>query len=234
MGVHRDGFLREYAAVDAKYLHKCPPDMSFEHIALAEPFAVGVGAVRRAERIAGARVVVVGAGTIGNFTAQAAKALGAGKVMITDISESKLDIARECGIDFCVNTQDVRLRDAVVSRFGADRADVIIDCAATKGSFASVLEAARQRSEIIITGNFKEPVEFNVPLLQRQEITMKGHMMYVREDFETAITLLSRGEIAVEKIITKAFSFAEYEAAFKYADEHASEVMKLLINVEEP
>lgn len=232
LGVHKDGFSCEYAAVDAKYLHKCPKNMSFEHIALVEPFAVGAGAVNRAERIKDARVVVVGAGTIGNFTAQAAKSLGAKEVLITDISEDKLKIARECGIDFCINTKDISLKDAVIKKFGADRADIIIDCAATKGSFLSILEAARQRSEIIITGNYKEPVEFNVPLLQRQEITMKGHMMYVREDFETAIDLLSRGKIVTEKIITKVFSFADYEAAFKYADEHAGEVMKVLINRE--
>jgi L-iditol 2-dehydrogenase len=228
-GVHRDGLSREYMAIDPKYLHKCPPDMKDELVTLVEPFAVGVGAVRRTANLKEANVVVVGAGTIGNFTAQAAKALGAAKVMITDISQPKLDYAKECGIDECINTRDKILKDVIIERFGKNRADIIIDCAATSFTFKSILEAARQRSEIIITGNYKEPVEFSVPLVQRQEITILGHMMYVREDFRIAIELLSQGKIVTSKTVTKIFPFNEYEHAFRYADEHAEQIMKLMI-----
>jgi len=163
LGVHQDGFSREYTALDPKYLHKVPSSMSTELIALIEPFAVGVSSVRRSTRLAGANVVVIGAGTIGNFTAQAAKALGAAKVMITDISQSKLDWARECGIDYCVNTADKNLKEVIKETFGKRRADIIIDCAAVPAGFKSILEAARQCSEIIITGNYKEPVELQSP-----------------------------------------------------------------------
>ena len=231
LGVHRDGCSREYMAIYPRYLHKVPASMESPLIALVEPFAVGVGAVRRTANLEGAHVAVVGAGTIGNFTAQAAKALGAGKVMVTDINQDKLDYAGKCGVDYCINTREKSLKDAVREAFGKRRADIIIDCAAVSVGFKSILEAARQRSEIIITGNYKEPVEFNVPLLQRQEITMIGHMMYVREDFRIAIDLLSSGKIGTSGIITKVFPFGEYEEAFKYADANPDGVMKLLIEV---
>ena len=231
IGVHRDGCSREYLSLDSKYLHKVPPSMKTELITLVEPFAVGVASVRRSAHLAGANVTVVGAGTIGNFTAQAAKALGAGKVMITDISQPRLDWASECGIDYCINTGSKNLPDAIRECFGPGRADIIIDCAATPAVFKSILEAARPRSEIIITGNYKEPVEFNVPLLQRQEISMIGHMMYVREDFRIAIDLLAQGKIATEKTISKIFPFPEYAEAFKYTDAHPDSAMKLLIKL---
>jgi len=230
-GVHRDGCSREYMAIDQKYLHKVPSSMRPELIALVEPFAVGVGSVRRSAKLSGANVAVIGAGTIGNFTAQAAKALGAGKVIITDISQPKLDWAKECGIDYCVNTKDKNLKEVIKDCFGMRRADIIIDCAASPAVFKSILEAARQCSEIIITGNYKEPVEFTVPLLQRQEISMIGHMMYVREDYRIAIDLLAGGKIATEKTITKEFPFAEYEEAFKYADANPDSIMKLMIKL---
>jgi L-iditol 2-dehydrogenase len=232
MGVHQDGCAREYVAVNVKYLHSVPHDMAPELAALVEPFAVGVGAVRRSRNLAGANVTVVGAGPIGNFTAQAAKALGAGQVMITDIQQGKLDYAAECGVDHCVNTAGISLKDAVIQRFGAQKADIIIDCAALPFTFKAILEAARPSSEIIITGNFKEPVEFNVPILQRQEITLLGHMMYVRKDYAAAIDLLSHGKIHTAKTVTKTFDFKhEYEAAFKYADDEAATVMKLILRV---
>jgi L-iditol 2-dehydrogenase len=231
IGVHRDGCSREYIALDTKYLHKVPPAMKTEHITLVEPFAVAVGSVRRSPRLAGANVVVVGAGTIGNFTAQAARALGAGKVLITDISQPKLDWAAKCGVDYCVNTRDKNLKEVIQKAFGKRRADLIIDCAAVGPAFKSILEAARPCSDIVITGNYKEPVEFNVPLLQRQEISMIGHMMYVREDFQTAIELLAGGKIVIGETITRVFPFDEYTKAFEYADANADSIMKLLITV---
>ena len=85
MGVHQDGLACEYFAVKPMYLHPCPEGMSDNCMALVEPLAVGVGSVKRAGDVTGKNVVVVGAGTIGNLTAQAAKALGAAKVMITDV-----------------------------------------------------------------------------------------------------------------------------------------------------
>jgi L-iditol 2-dehydrogenase len=229
LGIHLDGCSREYAAVESRYLHKIPAGMSDDLAVLVEPFAVGVGSVRRSSRLAGGNVVVVGAGTIGNFTAQAAKALGARRVLISDISQRKLDYAACCGIDECVNIKNMSLLEAIRERFGPDRADVIIDCAGTPATFSSILDAARPNSDIVITGNFKEPVEFNVPLIQRQEISLIGHMMYVREDFKTAIDLLGCGKIITKETITKAFAFDEYQKAYEYADAESDSIMKLVI-----
>jgi len=230
MGVHIDGCAREFIAVKAAYLHKAPATMAPELLAMVEPFAVGVGSAKRSPRLQGGNVVVVGAGTIGNFTAQAAKALGAAQVMVTDINAKKLSYAAECGADYSVDTRNVSLKEAIAQAFGSRKADVIIDCAATGFTFKSILEAARPCSDIVITGNFKEPVEFNVPLLQRQEITMIGHMMYVREDFRTAIDLLSSGKIVTNKTVTAVFPFEKYAEAFAFADKDPDAVMKLLVS----
>lgn len=232
LGVHLDGCACEYFAVNKWNLHKCPKDMPNDKIALVEPMAVGVGAVKRARDYKDANIVVVGAGPIGNLTAQAAKALGAAKVMITDISQKRLDYAKECGIDYCVNTRDKSLKDVIFEHFGVRKADIIIDCAATKGSFNSILQAARRSSTIVVSGNFKEPVEFEVPLLQRQEINMVGHMMYVREDFEDAIAFLAENKVKVHGFITQRFNIKDYDMAFKFIDENPEQVMKVLIEVE--
>ncbi|MDR0562379.1 MAG: alcohol dehydrogenase catalytic domain-containing protein [Spirochaetaceae bacterium] len=229
LGVHLDGFSCEYAAVEARYLHKTPKTMNDALAALTEPFAVGVAAARRSPRLSGALAAVVGAGTIGNFTAQAAKALGAKKTLIADINQAKLDYALQCGVDEAVNVRNRSLKDAILEHFGSGRADIIIDCAANPFTFKSILEAARPNSDIVITGNFKEPVTFNLPIIQRQEIALLGHMMYVREDFQTAIKLLSQGGINTEKTVTKTFDFADYQEAYRYGDANPDSIMKLMI-----
>ena len=231
MGVHKDGMACEYFAVEPKYLHHCPDGMKDERMALVEPLAVGVGSVKRAGDVTGKNVVVVGAGTIGNLTAQAAKALGAANVMITDVFDPKLELARKSGLDLAVNTSELSLKQAIIDHFGVQKADVIIDAAATRGSFMSILEAARPSSKIIVTGNYKAEMNLELPIIQRQEIEMIGHMMYVREEFQDAIAMLHEGRVNIEHVVTKEFPFSQVCDAFKYIDDNAQTVMKIVLKM---
>lgn len=229
-GVHADGFAAEYVAIESKYLHLCPSDMSTDLITLVEPLAVGVGSVKRSQ-YKGANIAIIGAGTIGNLTAQAAQALGAGKVLVTDFLDSKIEYAKECGIEYCINTKDIGLTGAIEKAFGHRKADVIIDCAATKGSFMSALDASRNSSEIVITGNYKAPMELEIPRIQRREVSLVGHMMYVREDFADAIRFLAEGKVKADGFVSQRFGLKDFDAAFKYIDDHPNDVMKAVIDI---
>ncbi len=229
-GVHADGFAAEYVAIEPSYLHLCPPDMDFDRIVLVEPAAVAVGAVKRAQ-YKGATIAVIGAGPIGNLVAQAAQAMGAEQALLTDILDSRLDFARQCGIQNCLNTAEMSLQEAIEQTFGSRKADVIIDAAATSATFAAALEASRPSSEIVITGNYKNPVELEVPRIQRREVALIGHMMYVREDYAEAIKLLAEGKIRTEGFITQRYGLADFHAAFKQLNEHPEQVMKAVLEV---
>lgn len=232
IGVHQDGCACEYIAVNPWNLHKIPDMLPYDVAALVEPLAVGVGSVKRAPNYKGANIVIVGAGTIGNLTAQAAKAMEAGKVMITDIIDKKLNIAERCGVDYCINTSNISLKDAIDKCFGSFRkADIIIDCAGSTDSFNSIMAAARKRSNIVISGNYKEPVQFDVPVIQRSEINIIGHMMYIKEDFQDALQMLNNRQIASDMIITQHFPLSQYGEAFKFIDEHPQDTMKVLIDI---
>lgn len=230
-GVHVDGFNLEYSAVEPKYLHKVPSSLTDEQIALVEPLAVGVGSIKRSQTFKGGNVVVVGGGVIGNFVAQAAKGLGAGQVLVADISDDKLEYAKECGIDFTANTSKVPLKEAIVNAFGDRKADVIVDCVAIPPVFVDIIEAARPNSEIIITGNFKAPVSIELPMIQRREVNIIGHMMYVREDFADAISLLNDGKITISKTITQTYKFDEYKEALDFINDNPMEVMKAIVKL---
>lgn len=229
MGVHVDGCNCEYYAVEEKYLHHIPSDMEPEKAALAEPLAVAVGCVGRSRRIQGGNVLVVGAGTIGNLVIQAAKAAGAKRILAADRNDERLQYAKICGADDTANTETVDLKTAVEVCFGVRKADVIIDCAAVPAVFKQILHAARPDSDIILTGNYKEPVDFEIPLIQRREINLLGHMMYVREDFETAIRLLYEGKIEISQTVSQRYPFSQYAKALKFADQNPEKVMKMMI-----
>lgn len=229
MGVHMDGFACDYFAINPVFLHHAA-GLSDDYTALIEPVAVGMGSARRGD-VKGKTVCVVGAGTIGNLVAQSAKAMGASAVLVTDIKESKLSYAKECGVDFVVNTLNKTLKEAVIESFGASKADVIIDCAATEGSFLSILQAARPRSVIVITGNFKVPVKIELPIIQRQEIDILGHMMYRDIDFRESIEAVRDGRINLRGFVTQHYPVGEVAEAFKFIDNNPDDVMKVMLEI---
>ena len=105
MGFQTTGTASEYFAVDASKVTPIPEEMSYDEGAMIEPLAVAVHGVKQMGDVTGMNIVVIGAGPIGNLVAQTAKGMGAAKVMITDVSDLRLEKAKECGIDVCVNTK---------------------------------------------------------------------------------------------------------------------------------
>ena len=236
IGVHVDGCACEYTAVPAWNLHRLPDNVSFREAALIEPIAVGFGVVRRINEvtdITGKRVCVVGAGTIGNLVAQACKAMGAGLVMITDILQDKLDLALKCGIDYAENTREQTLAQAIEQCFGADKADIIVDSAANPFVFQSIMDAARKASIVVLSGNYKEPVQLDVTQIQRREITVLGHMMYIRQEFEDGLRHLSLGNLHTEGLITQEWTLDQYAEAFRFIDDHPADVVKMIVKIGE-
>src|SRR5690606_23554023 len=98
MGFQTDGAGQAYFAPPERAVIKLPDTMSLDPAAMTEPAPVAVHALARGGGAKDKGVVVLGAGPIGNLTAQVARATGAKAVMITDVSPYKLDKARECGI----------------------------------------------------------------------------------------------------------------------------------------
>lgn len=233
LGVHQDGMAQEYYAIDADMVLKLGPNMSYDRGALAEPTSVASAAIRRAGNIEGKNVAVLGAGVIGNLVAQVAKHSGARKVMIGDVQDTRLERAKRCGIDYPINMANVDLMTATTEHFGHDRADVILDCAGAKSTIEQAITAARANTNVVVVANFKEAVPLEIPKLQRREINLIGVMVYRRPDFERAVELLDSGKINSEELITHHFPLNQFDKAYTFIDEHQSDVIKVLLTVNE-
>lgn len=227
-GVHVNGMAQEFFQVPAEKVIPLGKDVSFDEGALLEPIAVGVGAMRRCGDVKGKKVCVIGAGPIGNFVAQVAQARGA-QVLVTDINPKKLALAKEVGIFAAVDSSGRVLKDIIAETFGADGADIIIDCAGVPASLTSAIQAARPASTVAIVANFKVPVEIEIPLIQRQQIDVLGIMMYLKEDFHTAAKFLAEGKVKTKGIINKYFDIKQFKEAYEYIDANALDVMKVMM-----
>jgi len=231
MGFQTDGGAREYFAVEAAKALKLPGNVSFDEGAMIEPTAVAVHALKRVGGTEGKKVLVLGAGPIGNLTAQVAKGKGAAEVMVTDVSGFRLDIAKKCGIDHCVDVGIKNLEAEILDKFGADRADLILECVGVNSTIDEAIRLARKGTDIIVVGVFGEKVTVDMGLVQDRELRLIGTLMYKQEDFAEAIDLVARKKIDVSKLISDRFCFRDYDAAYKHIDEKEDKVMKIIIDV---
>ena len=233
MGFQTTGVASEYFAVDAKKVTPLPEDMSLDEGAMIEPLAVAVHAVRRAGDVTGQDICVLGAGPIGILVAQAAKGMGARRVMVTDVSSLRLDKAKECGADFCVNTKEKDFGEALTECFGPDKADVIYDCAGNNITMGQAIAHARKGSTIILVAVFAGQASVDLAVLNDHELDLNTSMMYRAEDYAAAIELVNQGRVQLKPLISKHFAFKDYLEAYKFIDENRESTMKVIINVHE-
>ncbi len=236
MGFQADGAGQEYFAVAADKVLKIPAETSLDEGAMIEPTAVALRALDRAEiglygGMSGKKVIVLGAGPIGNLVAQSAKALGAEKVLITDIREFRLQTAEACGIDFIVDPQREDLNEAIQHRFGEDRADLIMECVGCEATISDAVVSARKGSTVIIVGVFGKKPIVDLGLVQDRELNLLGTLMYQRKDYEKAIELISAGKIKLKELITDTFPFDDYLKAYRYIEQAKDRAIKVMIRL---
>ena len=233
MGFQSTGMAGEYFAVDASKVTPLPDNISYDEGAMIEPLAVTIHAARRAGDVSGKNFAVIGAGPIGILLIQSLKALGAGKVLATDISDYRLGIAAKCGADRTVNTQDRDFGEVLLETFGPDRADVIYDCAGNNISLNQAIQNARKGSRLVLVAVFANLATADMAKLNDSELTLDTSMMYRHEDYVDAIRLVSEGKIRLKSLMSKHFPLREYGKAYEYIDENREYVMKVLIDIDE-
>lgn len=233
MGFQTTGTASRYFAVDAAKVLKIPDKLSFDEGAMIEPLAVAAHALGRAGEIKDKKILVLGAGPIGNLVAQTAKGLGAAAVMVTDISDYRLDIARQCGVEFCINTAHEDIGKALQEHFGPDKADLILECVGIGVTMEQAINNARKGTDIIVVGVFGAKAEIDLGLVQDRELRLIGTLMYREADYRKAIELLEQERIMLEPLITAHFSFQDYLKAYELIEARKDKAMKVIIRVQE-
>ncbi|NPE09990.1 MAG: alcohol dehydrogenase catalytic domain-containing protein, partial [Asgard group archaeon] len=191
MGFQTTGMASEYFVTDADRILKLPEDMSYEQGAMIEPMAVACGVFTKTNDLNGLNVIVLGAGPIGNLTAQTAKALGAKSVLITDVSDFRLEIAKKVGIDYTINPLKQNFSEEIVKAFGPDKADLIIECVGINQTIDDAIANARKGTDIVLVGVFGEKSAVDLGLIQAHELRIIGMLMYQTKEYLKAIELVN-------------------------------------------
>lgn len=232
MGFQTTGTASEYFAVDASKVTVLPEEMTYNDGAMIEPLAVTVHAAKRFPDLKGAKAVVLGCGPIGILLIQSLKAFGAKEILATDISDTRLKLAESLGADHVVNTAKEDYKEALLSAFGPDKADVIYECAGTDITMDQAIQNARKGSTIILVAVFGKTAHVDLAKLNDSELDLNTSMMYRHEDYVDAIRLVNEGKIQLKPLQTAHFAFKDYLEAYKYIDNNREKTMKVLIDVD--
>lgn len=209
IGFQAPGVAQEFFCFPESALVKLPAGFTPEVGALVEPAAVAIHAVGRAGSVSGLDVLVLGAGPIGNLVAQVAEWRGGRQILISDLSDQRLEIARRCGIRNTFNPREGCLEDRVAELFGPKRADVTFECVGCAQTANQAIRSVRKGGVVIVVGVFGDCPSINLGLVQDRELEIKGTLMYQRQDYLDAIRCLAEGGIATDPLLTQTFSSAD-------------------------
>lgn len=217
----------------ADYCFRLPDHVSLEEGAMIEPLSTGIYAARVAPIVMGDTVVITGAGPIGLMNLLAARAAGAANVIISDMVQSRLDVALQIGATKVIQGGAAELKDAAQEMTEGRGADVCIECAGHPLALAASIGAARAGATVVLVGMPPgDAVPVNINDLIVREITLRPIFRY-NNTFPTGVDLIASGKVDVKPLISKRFELSEVPQAFQYVVDNRETCVKAIVNIGE-
>jgi L-iditol 2-dehydrogenase len=216
----------EFVCGPEKKFYKLPDHVSFEEAALIDTFSVCLHAHHRAEVQVNQKVVVIGAGPIGLGQLQLAKLAGA-DVLIADLVDSSLDLARELGADDVVNNGADDLVARVMAFTDNRGADLVFECVGGEHmpqTLPLATRCVRRGGAVVVVGDFDAgqiaiPLEWQRIQMSEIRIIMSASFAYhdIYPEQGMVLELLAKGKVNARKLITHRFTLDQINDAFETA-----------------
>jgi L-iditol 2-dehydrogenase len=205
-----DGAFAELVTTHEQFAHPVPDTLSDDASALLEPLSVGLWACRKGRLGPGSRVLVTGAGPVGLMAVQAALALGAASVTVTDVNPHRLALAAELGA-----TETVDVSATSVSASGV-QADVLLECSGHPAATADAILAVAPAGTVVLVGMGGDEATLPVSRIQEREITLTGTFRYAHT-WPAAIALAASGRVQLDRLVTGHYGLDEVREALTVA-----------------
>ena len=222
------GGFADYIAVPTDRVVRLPGAWESKRGVMVEPAAVAVHAVHKGNLRRDDAVLILGSGAIGILTMQAAKAMGAGDVIMIDPLESRLAKAIELGAAHGLKP-GVDLKAFLVTHY-PDGFDLIFDGVANEKTLDQAIFIARKGTRIVLLGVPSGKLLIDLASVQDFELELMGTLMYQRADYNAAIELIDAGLIKVDGLITNVYPLAEVQGALEEAVSKSTDPIKILID----
>lgn len=225
------GCNEEYIAFPENMCFKLPDNVSTKEGALIEPLSVGFYASEQGGVKTGDTVVILGSGCIGLVTLLACKAHGAGKIIVADLVEARLQKAIELGAAEVINSGKEDALKKIEELTNGRGADVVFETAGSPVTIAQTPFIVRRGGTITLVGiSAKEEITYNFAQIMDKEATIKSVFRY-RNIYPKAIAAVSSGAINVKGIVTHEFDLEHIQDAYDEAVNNKTDLVKAVIKV---
>lgn len=201
IGLHGDGGFAKYVNVPESNVYALPETLTLQDGALVEPTAVAVQAVKEGNMKFGDTVAIYGAGPIGLLTVIAAKAAGASKIFVMDLSETRLAKAKELGATHIINSGQQNPVEAIKAVV-PDGVDVSFEVAGVAPTFKQAIDSTKARGTMVIVSIFARPIEWHPLQLTNTGVKITSAIAYTPTTFQQTVDLMGTGQLKPQGIVT--------------------------------
>ncbi|WP_260472076.1 galactitol-1-phosphate 5-dehydrogenase [Bacillus canaveralius] len=242
VGSRQFGSFAEYVVVPEKNAFKFDDSISYEKGAFFEPITIALHGLNRLAYKSGRTVAILGGGTIGLFTMQWAKIFGAKKVVVFDISDKRLELAKRFGSDECVNTlEEGFIEYAKALTDDGKGFDYVYETAGNTATMKMAFELVANKGGVCLIGTPTKEISFSVEeweKLNRKEFILTGSWMsysspFPGKEWELTAHYIRTGEFKLDdSFIYKKIPLSEIVEAFKMYKTPGLVKAKILIDSE--
>lgn len=212
----------DYSLAPTRCLQRIPEGVPTELGALAEPLAASLHCGYHTGVEVGDTAVVFGAGFAGLITAQVVKAAGAGTLVVVDVAEEKLELARRLGADLTVNASREETVSAVEAKLGKNAVDVAVDAVGTARVIDQATDLLRKEGQLILYGWVTRPATINLSTWHtkglRPRVTKIGTYLEKMPWAERGFKLFRQGKLQLEPLVSGVYPLGEIQVAFERYD----------------
>lgn len=215
VGVNRDGAFADYVTIPQSNVWKVPAGMDLDVVSCFDPLGNAVHTALSFDLV-GEDVLITGAGPIGCMAIAVAKAAGARKIVITDINDGRLELARKLGPTRAVNVAKENLTDIWQHELGMTEGfDVGLEMSGSPPALRQMIDNMVNGGRIALLGIMSGEVSIDWNKVVFKMLHLKG--IYGREMFETwyKMTALVQGGMDITPVITHRFPVERFQEGFE-------------------
>ncbi len=223
IGSREQGSFAEYVVIPALNAVKYSPTIPYEQAAMFEPSTVALHGVYLNDYTGGENVAILGGGTIGLFTMQWAKIFGGKKVVVFDIDDGRLALAKKLGADEVINTRDEKFMEKAMAMTGGKGYGFVFETAGNAATMRMGFELAANKSHVCFIGTPHVDLTFTPKLwecMNRKEFKLTGSWMsysapFPGKEWDLTAHYFATGQLKFDPaLIFKTFPMSEAKQAF--------------------
>ena len=218
LGVDRDGAFAEFVSIPSRNVVQLPDSVDNEMGAILDPFGNAIHATLSFDLV-GEDVLITGAGPIGIMSAAIALHVGARKVLITDINDDRLSLAKTvCNVE-TLNPSKENIEDKMKDMGLKEGFDIGLEMSGSEAALDQMIDSMLMGGNIALLGLPSDPINLDLSKIIFKALNLKA--IYGREMFETwykGLALIDSG-LDVKNVITHSFHYTDFEKAFQLLNE---------------